>query len=236
MVEWLLTPNFLSGADAGDIGEFNIFDICLIDELWTARNRAFHDHKAASCLLTAWDTQANSVVLQHVHREIYFGKLVLFVDATFKDLRATAGIIVFESEGSVLEAMAVNFDANQPLEAESWALFHAIRWCQTRSWRQVVIVSDCQLLVQGLQAGRAPDWRLTGVFWSMLELLDELPEVEPLVHTRPHEHERASHPIPNPPHQPPASSNRPHPRHGGRRPRDGIDDDLGSSSSLLQDR
>ncbi|KAF4401616.1 hypothetical protein G4B88_001810 [Cannabis sativa] len=174
-----------------DIGKFNRFGICLIDELWTARNRAFHDRVnpswrgvlarvqgAASCLLTAWDTRPNSEVIQHAHKEIYLGKLVLFVDAAFKELRVAAGIVVSESEGSFSDALAVNFDANQPLEAESWAVFHAFRWCQTRGWRQVVIVSDCQLLVQGLQARMAPDWRLTGVFWSMLELLDDLPEVE----------------------------------------------------------
>ncbi|KAF4362984.1 hypothetical protein F8388_020500 [Cannabis sativa] len=88
------------------IDEFNRFGICLVDELCTARNRAFHDHvnpswrgvmgrvqKAASYLLVAWDTQANSGVMQLVHREIYFGKLVLFVDASFKDMRVAAGIV-----------------------------------------------------------------------------------------------------------------------------------------------
>ncbi|KAF4372140.1 hypothetical protein F8388_000356 [Cannabis sativa] len=142
-------------------------------------DRAFHDHvnpswrgvlagvqKAASCLLAAWDTQANFGVMQLVHREIYFDKLVLFVDASFKDTRAVAGIVVFESEDLVSEALVVNFEAHLPLEAESWALFHAIKWCQTWGWRQVVIVLSCQLLVQGLQARRALNWRLTGVFWS----------------------------------------------------------------------
>uniref|UniRef100_A0A803Q1X8 Reverse transcriptase zinc-binding domain-containing protein n=1 Tax=Cannabis sativa TaxID=3483 RepID=A0A803Q1X8_CANSA len=131
--------------DEGDIGEFNRFSICLLDELWTARNRAFHDRvnpfwrgvlasvqRAATCLLSAWDSRPNSEVAQHVLEEIYVGKTVLFVDAAFKDLRAAAGIVVSESEGSYLEAMTVTFDANQPLEAESWAVFHAIKWCQSR--------------------------------------------------------------------------------------------------------
>ncbi|KAF4370332.1 hypothetical protein G4B88_013016 [Cannabis sativa] len=182
MVEWILNPDFLSGADAGDIGEFNRFGICLIDELWTARNRAFHDRVnpswrgvlsrvqgAASCLFTASDNRPNLEVVQHAHRDIY---------VVFKDSRATAGIVVSDSEGSLLEAKAVNFDATQPLEAESCALIHALNWCQTRGWRQVVVVSDCLLLVQGLEARRAPDWRFMGVFWKLLELLEVLPEVE----------------------------------------------------------
>ncbi|KAF4363009.1 hypothetical protein F8388_020525 [Cannabis sativa] len=191
MVEWILNPDFLSGVDAGDLGEFNRFGICLIDELWTARNRAFHERVipswrgvlarvqgAASCLFSAWDNRPTREVVQHDHREIYVDNLVLFVDAAFKDLRASAGIVVSNLEGSFLEAQAVNFDATQPLEAESWAIIHALYWCQTRGWRQAVVVSDCLLLVQSLKARRAPDWRFMDVFWKLLELLDALPEVE----------------------------------------------------------
>ncbi|KAF4402333.1 hypothetical protein G4B88_003254 [Cannabis sativa] len=161
------------------------------NELWTARNRAFHDRinpswrgvlarvqRAAACLLSVWDSRPNSEAVQHVFEELYVGKTVLFVDAAFKDLRAAAGIVVSESEGRFSEAMTVTFEATQPLEAEAWAVFYAVKWCQSRGWRRVKIVSDCLLLVQGLRSRRAPDWRLTGVFWSLLEMLNELPEVE----------------------------------------------------------
>ncbi|KAF4376774.1 hypothetical protein F8388_025645 [Cannabis sativa] len=191
MVEWILSPDFMSDADVGDIGEFSRFGICLFDELWTARNRAFHDRinpswrgvlarvqRAAACLLSVWDSRPNSEAVQHVFEELYVGKTVLFVDAAFKDLRAAAGIVVSESEGRFSEAMTVTFEATQPLEAEAWAVFYAVKWCQSRGWRRVKIVSDCLLLVQGLRSRRAPDWRLTGVFWSLLEMLNELPEVK----------------------------------------------------------
>uniref|UniRef100_A0A803P7U3 Reverse transcriptase zinc-binding domain-containing protein n=1 Tax=Cannabis sativa TaxID=3483 RepID=A0A803P7U3_CANSA len=44
MMEWLLSPDFLQGTDEDDFGEFVRFGIYLFDALWTARNRAFHDH------------------------------------------------------------------------------------------------------------------------------------------------------------------------------------------------
>ncbi|XP_060963719.1 uncharacterized protein LOC133033127 [Cannabis sativa] len=131
--------------------------------------------RAAACLVSVWDSRPNSEAAQHVFEELYVGKTVLFVDAAFKDLRAAAGIVVSESEGSFLEAMTVTFEATQPLEAEAWVVFHAIKWCQSRGWRRVKIVSDCLLLVQGLRSRRAPDRRLTGVFWSLLEMLNDLP-------------------------------------------------------------
>uniref|UniRef100_A0A803NGJ8 Integrase catalytic domain-containing protein n=1 Tax=Cannabis sativa TaxID=3483 RepID=A0A803NGJ8_CANSA len=76
------------------------------------------------------------------------------------------------------EAMAVCYEANQPLEAELVALVHAVKWCTMRGWKRMVIASDCQLLVHGLHARRALDWRLAGVFWQLVEMLDALPDVK----------------------------------------------------------
>ncbi|KAF4378726.1 hypothetical protein F8388_006177 [Cannabis sativa] len=191
MVEWLLSPEFLQGADGDDLGEFLRFGICLFDALWTARNKAFHDQisptwrgvlakviSAAACLRTTWESPSIGCGSQNSPTAIYSGKPVLLVDAAFKDLRAAAGIMVAVSEGNVSEAMAVCFEANQPLEAESLALVNAVKWCNLRGWKQMVIASDCQALVHGLHTRRAPDWRLAGVFWLLVELLDALPEVE----------------------------------------------------------
>ncbi|KAF4352104.1 hypothetical protein F8388_000796 [Cannabis sativa] len=47
-----------------------------------------------------------------------------------------------------------------------------------RGWKRMVIASDCQLLVHGLHARRALDWRLAGVFWQLVEMLDALPDVK----------------------------------------------------------
>ncbi|KAM6545731.1 hypothetical protein CsatB_026467 [Cannabis sativa] len=171
MVVWLLSPEFLQGADAEVLGEFLRFGVCLFDALWTARNRAFHDQisptwrgvlakvtSVAAYLLSAWESPTNA--------------------GAFKDLRAAAGIVVAISEVNLSEAMAVCYEANQPLEAELVALVHAVKWCTMRGWNRMVIASDCQLLVHGLHARRAPDWRLAGVFWQLVEMLDALPDVK----------------------------------------------------------
>ncbi|KAF4358381.1 hypothetical protein G4B88_008541 [Cannabis sativa] len=144
------------------------------------RNMAFREHTnptwqgvlakvnhATATLRTVWELPRAPGVVQLSLSNIYSGKLVLLVDAVYKDLRAAAGIVASISEGSVLEAMAVIFDSEQPLEAEMRAMINAVNWWICRDWKQVVIVSDCQLLVHGLHARRALDWRLAGLFWSL---------------------------------------------------------------------
>uniref|UniRef100_A0A803QC15 Reverse transcriptase zinc-binding domain-containing protein n=1 Tax=Cannabis sativa TaxID=3483 RepID=A0A803QC15_CANSA len=130
MVEWLLSPDFLQGADEDDLG-------ILAKVINVAAN-----------LQAAWESPRIADVLQQNQTEIYTGNLVLLVDAAFKDMHVAAGIVASVSEGMVLEALAV------------------------------VIASDCQLLVHGLHAQRAPDWRLADSFWALVELLDDLPEVQ----------------------------------------------------------
>ncbi|KAF4368491.1 hypothetical protein F8388_018615 [Cannabis sativa] len=191
MVVWLLSPEFLQGADAEVLGEFLRFGVCLFDALWTAHNRAFHDQisptwrgvlakvtSAAAYLHSAWESPTNAGGLQHNPAAIYTGNSVLLVDAAFKDLRAAAGIVVAISEDNLSEAMAVCYEANQPLEAELVVLVNAVKWCTMRGWNRMVIASDCQLLVHGLHARRAPDWRLAGAFWQLVEMLDALPDVK----------------------------------------------------------
>uniref|UniRef100_A0A803PHC3 Reverse transcriptase zinc-binding domain-containing protein n=1 Tax=Cannabis sativa TaxID=3483 RepID=A0A803PHC3_CANSA len=160
MVEWLLSPKFLQGADGDDLG--------ILAKVISA----------AACLRTTWESPSIVGGSQNSPTAIYTGKPVLLVDAAFKDLRAAAGIVVAVSEGNVSEAMAVCFEANQPLEAESLALVNAVKWCNLRGWKQIVIASDCQALVHGLHARRAPNSQLAGVFWLLVELLDALLEVE----------------------------------------------------------
>ncbi|KAF4383100.1 hypothetical protein F8388_009131 [Cannabis sativa] len=197
MVEWLLSPGFLQGADDNVSGEFTRFGICLFDVLWSARNCAFHEnvnpswqgvlakvnHTSAN-LRIAWDIPSGTGSLQQSLTEIYSGKLVLLVDAAFKDLRAAAGIVVTISEGSLLEAMAANYASDHALEAEMRAVIYAVNWCKGRDWKQTVLVSDCQLLVHGIHARRTPDWRLAGLFWELVQMLDDLPEVELVWHPR----------------------------------------------------
>ncbi|KAF4375099.1 hypothetical protein F8388_017245 [Cannabis sativa] len=197
MVEWLLSPGFLQGADDNVSGEFTRFGICLFDVLWSARNCAFHEnvnpswqgvlakvnHTSAN-LRIVWDIPSGTGSLQQSLTEIYSGKLVLLVDAAFKDLRAAAGIVVTISEGSLLEAMAANYASDHALEAEMRAVIYAVNWCKGRDWKQTVLVSDCQLLVHGIHARRTPDWRLAGLFWELVQMLDDLPEVELVWHPR----------------------------------------------------
>ncbi|KAF4385324.1 hypothetical protein G4B88_026607 [Cannabis sativa] len=144
-----LSPDFLQGADEDD------FDL-----VSTWRGVFAKVNNVAANLRAAWESLRVADVLQQNLTEIYTGKLVLLVDAAFKDMRAATGIVASVSE------------------AKSWALINAVKWCNLRGWRQVVIASDCQLLVHGLHARRAPDWRLAVSFWALAELLDDLPEVE----------------------------------------------------------
>ncbi|KAF4347147.1 hypothetical protein G4B88_007902 [Cannabis sativa] len=159
MVVWLLSPEFLKGADAEVLGEFLRFGVCLFDALWTARNRAFHDQisptwrgvlakvtSAVAYLLSAWESPTTAGGLQHSPAALYTGNPVLLVDAGW-DSGGYLGV-------------------------------HAVKWCTMRGWNRMVIASDCQLLVHGLHARRAPNWRLAGVFWQLVEMLDALPDVK----------------------------------------------------------
>ncbi|KAF4372078.1 hypothetical protein F8388_000294 [Cannabis sativa] len=157
----------LCGAEDNAFGEFARFGICLFDVLWSARNCGFHEHVNPS-----W--QGVLAKVNHASANLR----IAWDFPTFKDLRPAAGIVVSISEGSMLEAMAVNFDSDQALEAEMRVVIYAVNWCKGRDWKQAVIVSDCQLLVHGLHARRTPDWRLAGLFWDLVQLLVELPEVE----------------------------------------------------------
>ncbi|KAF4372978.1 hypothetical protein F8388_011005 [Cannabis sativa] len=47
---WLLDPGFLGSASKEDREAFSKFGICLCDELWNARNRAYHDQVFPSCM------------------------------------------------------------------------------------------------------------------------------------------------------------------------------------------
>ncbi|KAF4390362.1 hypothetical protein G4B88_024368 [Cannabis sativa] len=163
--------------------------VSLID--LSARNRAFYNQisptcsgvlarvkTVASCLADVWES-LNSTSLLHVDNvELYAGRMVILVDAACKDLCASVEIAVTKLESIVIEVLAVSFDSSQLLEAETCALFHAVNLCRSRGWIQVLIDSDYQALVLGVQARKAPDWFMTGLFWRSMEVLDSLSDVD----------------------------------------------------------
>uniref|UniRef100_A0A803NS54 RNase H type-1 domain-containing protein n=1 Tax=Cannabis sativa TaxID=3483 RepID=A0A803NS54_CANSA len=102
------------------------------------------------------------------------GDHVVFIDAANKGLCSTAGIVITNSEGMVVEVFSVRFEAKFPLKAESWALFHH---CRIHDWSNVNFVSDCQISVLGIKSHKVPDWTTAAVFGHMLTGLDHLPEL-----------------------------------------------------------
>ncbi|KAF4352746.1 hypothetical protein F8388_003399 [Cannabis sativa] len=80
-----------------------------------------------------------------------------------------------EADGRFSGALTVQLTVSNPLEAETLALYHAVLWCVSQNWCQVVFVSDCQSLVKGIQRRAAPNWRLASSFWLLLDAADRLP-------------------------------------------------------------
>uniref|UniRef100_A0A803NJK8 Reverse transcriptase n=1 Tax=Cannabis sativa TaxID=3483 RepID=A0A803NJK8_CANSA len=106
-VLWLLDPGFLRGASKEDREAFSRFGICLCDELWNARNRAFHDqvfstcmgviarvNSACSTMVGAWEAPAlpHSQFCWENGMDRINGRRAVFVDAACKDLCSTAGL------------------------------------------------------------------------------------------------------------------------------------------------
>uniref|UniRef100_A0A803PWZ9 Reverse transcriptase domain-containing protein n=1 Tax=Cannabis sativa TaxID=3483 RepID=A0A803PWZ9_CANSA len=190
---WLLDPGFLGSASTEDREAFSRFEICLCDELWNARNKAYHEQEFPTCLgvlakvnsacsamRRAWEepVRIDAQVSWDSDRDRLNGRRTVYVDAACKDLRATAGIVMKEADGSFSGALTVQLAVSNPLEAETLALYHAVLWCASQNWRQVVFVSDCQSLVRGIHSRAAPNWRLASSFWLLLHAIDLHPQAE----------------------------------------------------------
>ncbi|KAF4387936.1 hypothetical protein F8388_005553 [Cannabis sativa] len=190
---WLLDPGFLGSASTEDREAFSRFGICLCEELWNARNKAYHEHEFPTCLgvlakvnsacsamRRAWEepVRIDAQVSWDSDRDRLNGRRTVYVDAACKDLRATAGIVMKEADGSFSGALTVQLAVSNPLEAETLALYHAVLWCASQNWRQVVFVSDCQSLVRGIHNRAAPNWRLASSFWLLLHAIDLHPQAE----------------------------------------------------------
>ncbi|KAF4375619.1 hypothetical protein G4B88_015154 [Cannabis sativa] len=184
---------FLGSASTEDREAFSRFGICLCDELWNARNKAYHEQEFPTCLgvlakvnsacsamRRAWEepVRIDAQVSWDSDRDRLNGRRTVYVDAACKDLRATAGIVMKEADGSFSGALTVQLAVSNPLEAETLALYHAVLWCASQNWRQVVFVSDCQSLVRGIHSRAAPNWRLASSFWLLLHAIDLHPQAE----------------------------------------------------------
>uniref|UniRef100_A0A803NMF8 Reverse transcriptase n=1 Tax=Cannabis sativa TaxID=3483 RepID=A0A803NMF8_CANSA len=108
-------------------------------------------------------------------QEPLLGDFVVYVDAACKDLRSAAGIITTNSNSALVEAFSVALQAKSPLEAEAWALLHAVHRCVRLGRHNVNFVLDCQSLVYGIKQRKTPDWKMAAVFELLLDGLDRIP-------------------------------------------------------------
>ncbi|KAF4346205.1 hypothetical protein G4B88_004929 [Cannabis sativa] len=189
--KWLLEPTPLMQHGNFEVEEFRKFGVSLCFILWSVRNQAFHEHVQPSFFITfnrikSLVAELNSVLTTpqdtsigqsslHVRQGVLQGEFVVFVDAACKDLRSVAGIIVTKANFEVVEAFSVQLQAALPVEAEAWALLHAVHRCLSQGWHNVTFAVDCQLLVRGIKARKTPDWRVAGVFARILDALDRIP-------------------------------------------------------------
>uniref|UniRef100_A0A803PUB8 RNase H type-1 domain-containing protein n=1 Tax=Cannabis sativa TaxID=3483 RepID=A0A803PUB8_CANSA len=189
---WLLDPGFLGSASTEDREAFSRFGICLCEELWNARNKAYHEHEFPTCLgvlakvnsacsamRRAWEepVRIDAQVSWDSDRDRLNGRRTVYVDALAK----TYGLTGYSDEGGgwkFLPCFYCSPVVSNPLEAETLALYHAVLWCASQNWRQVVFVSDCQSLVRGIHNRAAPNWRLASSFWLLLHAIDLHPQAE----------------------------------------------------------
>ncbi|KAF4375115.1 hypothetical protein F8388_017261 [Cannabis sativa] len=190
-LKWLFEPTPLMQHGNFEVEEFRKFGISLCYILWSVRNQAFHEHVRPSFFITfnrikSLVAELNSVFTspqdssidqssQHARLEVLQGEFVVFADAACKDLRSVAGIIVTKANSEVVEAFSAQLQAVLPLEAEAWALLHAVHRCLSQGWHNVTFAVDCQLLVWGIKARKTPNWRVAGVFARLLDALDCIP-------------------------------------------------------------
>ncbi|XP_060965319.1 uncharacterized protein LOC133034282 [Cannabis sativa] len=185
--KWLLEPYPLMHQVNFDVEEFRKYGVSLCFILWSVRNQAFHDHIQPSFLTTfnrikslvvdlnSVSTNHQEATLGHSTHTVMQGSLqgdfVVFVDVACKDLRSAAGIIITNSDSVLVEAFSVDLEANSPLEAEAWALLHAVQRCILH----VNFALDCQSFVHGIKSRKTPDWKAAGVFALVLDGLDRIP-------------------------------------------------------------
>ncbi|KAF4353524.1 hypothetical protein F8388_013816 [Cannabis sativa] len=165
-----------------------VSDVLFVTRTW---NQAFHEHVRPSFFIIfnrikSLVAELNSVFTspldssidqssQHARLEVLQGEFVVFADAACKDLRSVAGIIVTKANSEVVEAFSAQLQVVIPLEAEAWALLHAVHRCLSQGWHNVTFAVDCQLLVWGIKARKTPNWRVAGVFARLLDALDCIP-------------------------------------------------------------
>ncbi|KAF4373143.1 hypothetical protein F8388_019325 [Cannabis sativa] len=167
--KWLVEPFPLTQQANFEVEEFRKYGISLCYVLW-------------SCLIE----DLNSVYTNHLDansghpslsdlQEPLLGDFVVYVDAACKDLRSAAGIITTNSNSALVEAFSVALQAKSPLEAEAWALLHAVHRCVRLGRHNVNFVLDCQSLVYGIKQRKTPDWKMAAVFELLLDGLDRIP-------------------------------------------------------------
>ncbi|KAF4380426.1 hypothetical protein F8388_024719 [Cannabis sativa] len=126
------------------------------DQIWPSSAVVLDQIKSmAADLAIAWDSQSGVDLSSNVSNDfLLHGDHVVFIDATSKGLEFCF-----------------------PLEAETWALLHAVQRCILHDLSNVNFASDCQTLVLGINSQKAPDWKLASVFDHVLAGLALLPEL-----------------------------------------------------------
>uniref|UniRef100_A0A803PDS4 GRAM domain-containing protein n=1 Tax=Cannabis sativa TaxID=3483 RepID=A0A803PDS4_CANSA len=78
----------------------------------------------ASFRIRAWESPSSNLLMARFvdEQRLNYESLVIFVDVACKDFHSTAGIVITEVSGELIEALVVKIDASNPLEAKTWAL------------------------------------------------------------------------------------------------------------------
>uniref|UniRef100_A0A803NT04 RNase H type-1 domain-containing protein n=1 Tax=Cannabis sativa TaxID=3483 RepID=A0A803NT04_CANSA len=100
---------------------------------------------------------------------------VLFTDASWSNGESGIAAIGVDTRQGIWFVKACKEKAQSVLEAELKAILLVVSWAVERGWNQVHILSDSYIAVKALVTdGRPPDWKLSSVYFSILNMSKKL--------------------------------------------------------------
>ncbi|KAF4389415.1 hypothetical protein G4B88_006474 [Cannabis sativa] len=187
LVNWIIhsPPNIPPSSPGGP--SFPQFAAYLCYSLWNARNKVFHNGSAlrpqdvlSNCLKLINDFIASNSrislerleVLDHpCQPQMVLKDFNFFSDAAVRGSCAFVAVVVFNKEGTFVEALTAKVSVSSALHAESLALCHAFSLSLKMNCKDASFYTDCLQLANAVKNYSIPMWNLSNVFLHLFSCL-----------------------------------------------------------------